>query len=486
VAVSVLLAFVLVRAVTMPSRQLDAASPRALPRVDASRAAGNLGEAIRQPTVSIRQADDDAQQGGRPEAFIALHRVLAQRYPRVHATLDREIVADHSLLYRWRGSDDALAPLLLLGHLDVVPVEPGTEASWEQPPFSGAIADGFVWGRGALDDKAGVLGLLEAAEHLLADDFVPRRTILFAFGHDEEVSGTEGAAALAAKLEAEGTRPWMILDEGGIIVDQGIPGIDAPVAFVGVAEKGHASLALRVEAEGGHSSMPPPRSAIGRLAAAVDRVERRGLAASLDGATRLMIEHIAPEMSLGPRIALANLWLFGPVVRLVLASDPASDASIRTTTAPTMLQAGTADNVLASQAQAIVNFRIVPGQTVQDVIEHVTDVVDDPEVEVSCFESCWNPSPISPISRNDGDPWQALARTIRASFPGVVVAPHLVVGATDARHYQHLSPAIYRFLPIELQPSDRPRVHGTNERIAVDAFARAITFYMTLIVTTAA
>jgi carboxypeptidase PM20D1 len=176
----------------------------------------------------------------------------------------------------------------------------------------------------------------------------------------------------------------------------------------------------------------------------------------------------------------------------VLASDPASNASIRTTTAPTMLQAGTADNVLASQAKAIINFRIVPGQTVQDVIEHVIDVVDDPEVEVSCFESCWDPSPISPISPNSpnspngGDPWQALARTIRASFPGVVVAPHLVVGATDARHYQHLSPAIYRFLPIELQPSDRPRVHGTNERIAVDAFARAITFYMTLIVTTAA
>jgi carboxypeptidase PM20D1 len=441
-----------------------------LPAFDEARAARRLGEAIAIPTVSLST-------GGDPEAFDRLHALLRDRYPRVFSTLEVEAVGPSRIL-RWRGREPDLEPVLLTAHLDVVPVEPGTEGAWTQPPFSGASEGGFVWGRGAMDDKTAVIGILEAVEAMLAEGTTPRRTIVIAFGHDEEVGGEEGAAAIARRLGESGERYAFVLDEGGAILSGGLPGVSQPVAFVGIAEKGYASVQLSVVGEGGHSSMPPARSAIGRLAEAVVRVEGSPMPLSLQGPTRAMLDTLAPHMSFGPRVAMANLWLLDGVVARVLASQPAANATVRTTTAPTMFDAGTAENVLASRAQAIVNFRILPGETVDDVLAHVRDVVDDPAIEVRCVGVCRDPSPVSPA---DGEGFTTIRRAIAHVFPDVLVAPHLVVGGTDARHYVALSDEVYRFLPIALDDADRSRLHGTDERISVAGLGTAVKFYATIL-----
>lgn len=459
------------RAIVVRPPAFDPGPAPSLPAIDQARAAKRLSEAIAIPTVSLST-------GGTPESFDRLHALLAERYPRVFSSLEVEAVGASRIL-RWRGTDPSLAPVLLLAHLDVVPVEPGTEGDWTHPPFSGVMDGDFVWGRGAMDDKAGVIGLLEAVDTMLAAGLSPRRTIVLAFGHDEEVGGEEGAAAIAQRLGETGERYAFVLDEGGAVFSGGLPGVVQPVAFVGIAEKGYASVELSLQGEGGHSSMPPPRGAIGRLAEAVAAVETSQMPVSLRGPTRAMLDTLAPHMSFAPRLAMTNLWLLDGIVARVLATQPAANATVRTTTAPTMFTAGTAENVLAARAQAIVNFRILPGETVDDVLAHVRDVVDDPAIEVRCVGVCRDPSPISPV---DGEGFAVIRRAITHVFPEALVAPHLVVGGTDARHYTNLSDQVYRFLPIALDDTDRARLHGTDERISLDGVGGAVRFYATLLV----
>jgi len=446
-----------------------------LPTVATNRLAADLAAAIAVPTVSI-------ESGGDPASFAELRRVLAERFPLVHRTLELELVGEHAMLLHWRAPASTWAPIILAAHLDVVPVEPGTEASWTQPPFSGALADDHVWGRGALDDKLGVVGVLTAVESLLASGFVPSRDIWLAFGHDEEVGGHEGAAKLAQRLAELGVKAEFLLDEGGAVVHGMLPGISRPVALVGIAEKGVATLELEVVGEGGHSSMPPRRSAIGRLGRALERLESRPMPSALRGPTKMMIERLTPELDYGPRLVLANMWMFGPLVRTALARQPPSDAVIRTTTAVTMFDAGVAHNVLAARARATVNFRILPGDTVESVQAHVRGAIDDAAVTIRCTEDCWDPSP---TSRIDVPAFTTIEQSIVQVWPEAVVSPSLVVGATDARHYEAVAEDVYRFLPIPMREEDRARLHGTDERIAVADLAAAVRFYQTLIVLTA-
>lgn len=451
----------------------EAVKPAPVVAVDAG-AAARLAGAIRIPTVSRGEgaAPDSA-------AFAALHEHLRAQFPRVHAALAREAVAGHSLLYTWTGSEPSLPPLLLVAHMDVVPVEPGTEAAWTHPPFAGAVGGGHVWGRGALDDKASVVGILEAVEMLLGEGFRPRRTVLLAFGHDEEVGG-RGAQAIAALLKARGVRPEMVLDEGGAVTVGLVPGVRPDVALVGIAEKGYVSVELTAGARGGHSSMPPARGAIGRVARAVARLEEEPMPARLDGVGTALFPHVGQDLPFGQRAAFANLWLTRPLVARVLAGAPSTNAAIRTTAAPTIFQAGTKDNVLPAQARAVVNFRILPGDSVAGVLAHVRRVVDDPQVRVrAAAELVSPPSPVSPI---DGEPFRMLSRAVRQARPGTVVAPYLVVGATDARHYAALSPHVFRFLPVRMTGEDLDRMHGTDERISVRDYEDAVRFYRLLVV----
>lgn len=447
----------------------------AIPKVDPAAAAEPLARAVRIASISPREGTPEHAE--RAATLRALHRQLEVDFPRVHQAMQREVVSELSLLYHWAGSDPTAEPILLTAHLDVVPVEPGTEGDWTRPPFSGAIEDGIVWGRGTLDDKTGVVGLMHAAELLLAEGFVPRRTLVFAFGHDEEIGGKQGAQAIAALLEARGERFAYVLDEGGSIISEAIPGLDREAALVGVAEKGFAQLVLSVHDEGGHASMPPPTGAIQRLARAVGRLQDEAMPARIGGATRMMLDGMAPHMSLPMRTALSNLWILSPVIERVLESQPPSNATVRTTMAPTMIAGGIAPNVLAANAEVTLNARILPGDTLDDVLAHVRDVVDDEGIEVRCGDQCWEASKISSV---DGDGFALVRRAIAHVYPEVVTVPYLVVGATDSRHYAAVARDAYRFLPIRMRAKDRTRLHGTDEQTTVEGFADAVRFYMTV------
>jgi carboxypeptidase PM20D1 len=436
-------------------------------------AAERLAAALRYRTVSGEDSSEpDAL------AFRGLHAHLQSSFPLVHAHLRREVVDAHSLLYTWAGSDPSLPPVLLSGHLDVVPVEPGREREWQRPPFSGHVRDGFVWGRGAIDNKAAVVGTLEAAELLLRERFRPARTIYFAFGHDEEVGGTAGAAEIARLLKERGVELDMVLDEGGVVGEGVFPGVPTPVAMVGIAEKGFATIDLSVRTPGGHSSLPPRQTAAGILSAAVARIESSPMEARLEAPTRLLLDRVGRHVPLVRRAAFANLWLSGPVVLHSLQQLPTTNAMVRTTTAPTILQAGTKDNVLPSHAKAVINARILPGDTVASVVSHVRRVVSDDRVAVA-LGGGFVAEP-SRVSASDSDSFGRLERTIRSMFPDAIVSPFLVVVATDARHYAELSRHVFRFLPLQLTQQDLQRIHGIDERIDVREYERAVRTYRQL------
>jgi len=429
---------------------------------------------LRIPTVSRQPG-----QGMDEEAFVVFRAYLARHYPRVHARLEGEIVSGHSLLFRWPGSDSALAGTVLLAHQDVVPVDTGSEGDWVHPPYGGVVEGGFIWGRGSLDDKFGLFSILEAVETLLAEGFHPRRTLYLVFGHDEEVGGTDGAVQIA-RLFAE--RRWpigLVLDEGGAIAEGMVPGLDAPVALVGVAEKGYMSAVLEVDGMGGHSSAPPDQSAIGILSAAIVRLEENRFPMRLDGATRDFFEQgIGPESSFGMRLIYGNLWLFEPLLLAALDRSPLMASMVRTTTAPTLFHAGLKENVLPARARATVNFRLLPGESGAEVLARVQRIVSDSRVKVSPLGEARE---ASPSSRIDSRAFATVATTIREIFPGAVVAPYLLLGGTDSRYFRDLCDCVYRFLPIALESDGLRRAHGTNERIPLEGFSDGARFFRRLI-----
>lgn len=432
-----------------------------------------LAGALRFATISN---EDPAQVDW--ELFGDLRRYLEDCFPRVHHALTQEIVAEYSLLYTWQGKDANLPPALFAGHIDVVPIEKNTETEWTYPPFDGCVEEGYIWGRGALDDKVAVLGLLEAAEALLGQDFRPQRTLYLAFGHDEEVGGTHGAARLATLLQQRGVQLEFALDEGLAVTEGVVPKVSRPVAMIGLAEKGYLCLELRVESSGGHSSMPAGESAIGILSNAINRLERHPMPARRDSPAFQMLQRLAPEMPFPLRTLLGNPGLFGGLVQRQLAASPTMNAILRTTIAPTILQAGVKENVLPTRARAVVNFRLLPGDSIASVTQHVRDVIGDERVQVlPAGDMRSEPSPVS--SANSAS-FKRVEQAIHSAFPEAIVVPGLVLGATDCRHYAPLSRDAYRFTPIRVQPDDLSRVHGANERISVENYVEAIQFYTQL------
>jgi carboxypeptidase PM20D1 len=430
---------------------------------------------IRIPTVSHQDpAEDD------PAVFQAFRDHLERSYPALHAALHRELVGERTLVYTWSGRDPAQDAIVLMAHQDVVPIEPGTEGNWEQPPFSGAVTGGFVWGRGTIDTKSKLIGVCEAVEQLVKAGFQPTRTVLLVFGHDEEVGGRNGALAAVERFQAEGRRFVWVLDEGGTIGEKLIPGVPAPVALIGIAEKGYLTLAVTATADGGHSSMPPEHSAIGILAAAIERIEDHPMPAALRGATRRFFSAIAPEMTFPTRIAAANADVLEPLLVAQLTGSPRSNATVRTTTAVTMVSGGVKENALPASARALVNFRILPGDTIDGVVAHVRRVVDDPRVAIELSDSHKALEP-SPESRTDSEGFQLLSRTIREVYPDVVVAPNLVLGGTDSRYFHAVSESVYRFGPLRLTAEDLKRPHGTNERVRADDYLESVRFYVRLL-----
>jgi carboxypeptidase PM20D1 len=442
--------------------------------VDEAGAVQRLAAAIRIPTVSNASLVIDA------DAIGKLRDLMQSSFPRVHAAMSREVLPSGAVIFTWKGRDASADPVILMGHMDVVPADAATANRWQHPPFSGDVADGAIWGRGTLDDKQSVFSLLEAAEGLLAQGFTPARTVLFAFGDDEENGGVQGASSIVKLLQSRGVHAQFVVDEGGAVIHGMVPGLTVPLAVVGTAEKGYLSLALSTTGAGGHSSEPPAHTAIGRLAAGLARLEDHPFPGSLPAPSRVEMLTVAPYLSFSKRLVLANLWLTKPLIVSQGLKDEKQAGGYHTTTAEDIISGGVKENVLPTDARAVVNFRILPGETIESVIEGVRERVADSGIAVTDANpgSARNPSPVSPT---DSDGFHELTTTIRQRYPNTVVSPYLVQAATDSSYYYGVSSDVYRFAPIEAEPATLTMVHGFNEHITTANYIDAVRFETQLI-----
>jgi carboxypeptidase PM20D1 len=461
-----------VRTIRFGSRQIHVSPVRKI-ELDTNSVSGRLSKAIQHKTVFTQGPSASSS-----EEFRRFHQFLQDSFPRLHRTLTREIVGEHSLLYTWNGGSNRQKPILLLAHMDVVPVDPASEGEWKHPAFSGSVVDGYVWGRGALDDKASVMAILEAVEELLKSGFRPDRTVYLAFGHDEEIGGQNGARKIADLLHSRKIELEYVLDEGGAILDGVLPGSASPAALIGIAEKGYASLELTVDTQGGHASLPPRETAIGILSRAIHKLETRQLRPRLSGTTRQMFEFIGPELPWTMKLVLANLWLFSGLVKRELAGSPLTNAMIRTTMTTTMFESGIRENVLPTTARAVVNIRLLPGDTIPGIMDHARSIINDSRVVIRQRDLVLEPSPVSDINAPS---FHLLHRTIREIQTQAIVAPALLIAATDSRHYASLSKNLFRFLPLTLRAEDLRRFHGIDERVLVKDYEQGIRFYAQLI-----
>jgi carboxypeptidase PM20D1 len=454
------------------ARRYGALPPAEVAPVDATCVAEHLAAAVRCRTVPL----DDAGAPD-PAAFEQLHRLLAETYPLVHRQLEREVVNGYSLLYTWAGTRPELEPVLLMAHQDVVSADPASLDQWTHPPFAGHVADGFVWGRGTLDIKNQLIGLMEAAELLLERGFRPERTILFGLGHDEETGGANGCKVMGQLLKERGIHLAGIVDEGGGIFDGLAAGVRGPVALVGASEKGYLTAEIAVKGQPGHSSTPPPQTAIGVLAEALARLEAHPLPTHVRR-LRPMYGGIGRAAPLYLQVAFANVWLFGPLLRRWLTAIPEMNASIRTTTALTIIRGGVEDNTVPSEARAMVNFRLLPGDTIAETLAHARRVMADERVTIEPVPGKFNEAlPVSPAA---GPAYEGLQRVIREVFANPPVAPYVMLGGTDCQHFVPVCDHIYRFTALVMDERFRGLEHGIDERVPVEAMGKMVQFYTRL------
>ncbi len=465
-----LVAVLLIRAMTAQDHEVRVEPMDVAVSVDG--AAERLAQAIREPTISPWYPEDDV------EPFVRLREFLEESFPRVHEVAERRLVNDLTLHYVIEG-DPGSSHVVFLAHMDVVPVEETTLSEWTHPPFDGVVADGFVWGRGTLDNKQNVMAIMEAAEQWLEEGARPEHTLHFVFGHDEEVGGTRGAKVVADEMKANGLEVVAVFDEGLVIADGLVPGVDEPVGLVGITEKGYLTVEIVARGDGGHASMPPEGLAVVRLSEAMQRLRDHPMPAALDGPTEMMLERTAPRMNFGYRVLFRNLWLFRPVVLGQMTAQPSTNAVVRTTAAPTMLRASPRENVLPQQAVGTVNFRIHPRDSIDGVLRYLEELLPEEYYQVEPIgEMRAEPSP---LARLEGPGYEALERAVTQVYPGLLLAPNMLVGAADARHFTGLTSDVYRFQPIPMTSRDLERIHGTDERIAVEHYEALIRYYAVLL-----
>ena len=429
-----------------------------------------------QQAIQIATISKDYPAPITPEPFLAFHQHLADSFPMVHEFATRTTVNDYSLVYKFEGTEKDLKPVLFMGHMDVVPVDDETLGKWTHAPFEGIIADDQIWGRGAIDDKSTVMALMEAMELTLKQGKQPKRTLYFAFGHDEEIGGSQGAKKIADYFQQQGVRFEFVLDEGGLILDGVIEAVAQPVAIIGIAEKGFVNIRLIAERPGGHSSMPPENTGPGILAQAIVKLEENKFPATLEY-TNIMFDAIGSFANYPARFAMANQWLTAPVVKQAMLSKQNTAAGLRTTTAVTMLKGSSKSNILPTKATAVVNFRILPGETWESVLAEVKSIIDDPRITYEVFMKN-NPSS---VSSTESLGFQLIEQTIREFADDALVAPYLVMGGTDSKYFYPLTDSVYRFLMIRLDSSTMNIVHGIDERISIDNYVMGIQYFYELL-----
>ncbi len=436
-------------------------------KISISRAVNNLAQAIKIKTISNTDYNETDW-----NKFKELIDFLKESYPKVFSKLQWELVNNYSILFRWKGREEELLPVLYTAHMDVVPVEKGTEGDWDFDAFSGMVKDDYLWGRGALDIKIQVIGILETVEQLLEEGYTPKRDIYIAFGHDEEVGGKQGATAIAALLKERGIKFEYVLDEGGCVTEGAMKGIEAPIAVIGIAEKGYANIKLTAASSGGHSSMPPKHTALGEIASAITKLEAHQLKTRIGSPIKEMLKFLGPHMSFGNRIIIANLWLFAPLFKKFFSSSLSGNALLRTTTAATMAEGSNAANILPQKASAVLNFRIAPWESSQELLDHIRKIVG-PKISLEALR-LEDPSNISPTNSYG---FKLIASKIGRVFKGSIVCPYIVLAGTDARKYEELCNCIYRFSPYQIHNKDISSMHGTNEKISLENIERVLEFY---------
>lgn len=439
-------------------------------KVDTERYRKNLSAALTYKTISDRDPEkmDFAE-------FERFHEFLKGAYPLIHEHLELEKVSYASLLYRWKGKDSTLNPIAMLAHQDVVPISKGTLDDWTHPPFSGVDDGEFIWGRGSIDMKNHLIGVMESVETLLEEGFEPERDVYLCFGHDEEVMSSDisGAKAIVNLLKERGIKLDAVLDEGGAMLPVNIKGvINKKLAGIGLAEKGHADFKISVSAKGGHSSQPPKHSALGELANVIKRLENNQFKSELTPMMRSLLDKIGRNTSYPVRLITCNIPLLKYPILAAMKRIPPAACMIRTTTAVTQAEGSPAPNVLPQKASITANFRIMPGMTVEDVKAHIEKVAGkDVEVELIKGE---NPSNVSPT---DSRAFLAIDEICRSMDEDTIVAPFLVMGGTDARNYEVICGNVYRYAPFTVSTDLLLTCHGTNERIPVDTLTGAVAFF---------
>ncbi|MCR5665072.1 MAG: M20/M25/M40 family metallo-hydrolase [Oscillospiraceae bacterium] len=431
----------------------------------AARYAEKLSRMVRCETVS-RPGEDQR------EKFLAFHALLAELFPLTHARLEKKEI-DGNLLFFWKGKSSE-RPVVLMSHQDVVPAE----GSWRYPPFSGAIAEGKVWGRGSADTKCSVLGFFQAVEELLAEGFVPAQDVILSSSCTEEYAGP-GCRKLVDELKARGVRPWLVCDEGGGVIVDPIAGVRGAFAMMGVFEKGKADVKFTARSPGGHASAPPANSPIARLAAFENRVERRSpFRRAFEPEVAAMFARLSAYAPFGLRLLLGNVWLFGPLLKLVMPKlSPQAGALLRTTVAFTMQSGSDACNVLPQEASVWANLRFIPHQGMDESLALIRALAAKYglETEVLSASDYTAPTDIG------GEAWRFAVRTVEETFPGVPACPYVMTGATDARFYQAICDSVIRFAPVIYGPEQMKGMHGVDENIGIDCLPGAVDFYRNLI-----
>ncbi len=457
---------------TLLFRSLQVQTEKVTISIFGNESVNHLSGAVKFPTISYSATSpvDTA-------AFSGYMNFITKTYPLITDRLSREIFNNFSLLYTWKGKNPSLKPVILMAHYDVVP--PGDTASWDKKPFSGENDGKYIWGRGTLDDKAAMISILEAVEKLLSEGYEPERTIYLSFGHDEEIGGSRGAGTIAKALKERGVEAEFVLDEGMAITVGMVPMMKKPIALIGTSEKGYLSVKLTVEMAGGHSSTPEKESAIIVLNKAIYDLVNKQMKARITGPVKDFIRYIGPEMPFYAKALFANKWLFKGILLNIYKGSGSGNALVRTTIAPTIIHAGIKDNVIPTKAEAVVNFRILPGETSSDVLVHIEKVINDKRVKISPLgEVISEPAPVSP---SDVPGFLNILKTLRQVYPEAAVAPTMMVGSSDSRLFTGVTKNIYRFAPIIVNSEDIARIHGLNERNGIEDFKRGIGFYYQLI-----
>jgi len=440
--------------------------------LDEEQLARNLSGMIQIQTVTTANEDEVAR-----DAFIELHEFLEKTYPLTHKVLEKETVNGFSLLYRWPGSGSGKRPYILLAHSDVVAVSDATLDKWKYPPFSGEIAEGYVWGRGALDCKGQLANIMESVEYLLAEGFAPDRDVYIAFGHDEESMGYMGMRHIVDLLLERGVHFEFVLDEGGAPANGRIFGIDRILGAVGIAEKRYVNLRLVAESKGGHAARPPKHSAVGDISRAVAALERRPFPTDINPTLKLMLSSICGHMKFPLNVIMSNTWLTQHLLKLTYSRNPAGASVARTTIAPTMLSGSAAPNVLADRAEVILNMRLLPGHSLNDAIKRIEKIVGkNVRVEIAQQNSY-----ASRVSSVESDAYRLITRTIEEVYPGSVMMPHLTVPVTDSRWFENITDDIYRFEPHKSIMEDGATLHAAGERIRIDSLREGTEFFIRLI-----